>query len=107
MPGDQSDELAVYIMRRGQLKAQLTKFQTYIEDLDVDWGNNIMKLRLRLEKIKELWTEFDLVQNNIEIKDTSNDQLVYRDTFVDLYFDVVAKAESMVQSSNSANSMNR
>jgi len=83
--------LAVYIIRRGQLKAQLTKFQTYIEDLDVDWGNNIVKLRLRLEKIK----------------DTSNDQLVYRDTFIDLYFDVVAKAETMVQSSNSVNSMSK
>ncbi|CAI6362986.1 unnamed protein product [Macrosiphum euphorbiae] len=107
MPGDQSDELAVYIIRRGQLKAQLTKFQTYIEELDVDCGNNIIKLRLRLEKIKELWTEFDLIQNNIEIKDTGNDQLVYRDTFVDLYFDVVAKAETMVQGSNSVCSMNK
>ncbi|KAE9522062.1 hypothetical protein AGLY_017548 [Aphis glycines] len=98
MQSGQSSELAVYTMRRGQLKAQLTKFQTYINNVDVE--NNIMQIRIRLEKIKELWTEFDIVQNKIEALDTSNEQLDHRDTFVDSYFDIVAKAETMVQSSN-------
>jgi len=69
-------------------------------------ANNTTKLRLRLDRIKKLWTEFDLVQINIELKDTSNDLLAYRDTFVELYFDVVAKAVTMVQGLNSMNSIN-
>lgn len=63
MQSGQSGELAVYTIRRGQLKAQLTKFQTYINNVDVE--NNIMQIRIRLEKIKELWTEYDIVQNKI------------------------------------------
>lgn len=105
MQSGQSSELAVYTMRRSQLKAQLTKFQTYINNVDVE--NNIMQIRIRLEKIKELWTEFDIVQNKIEALDTSNEQLDHRDTFVDSYFDIVAKAETMVQSSNLVNDINR
>ncbi|CAI6376958.1 unnamed protein product [Macrosiphum euphorbiae] len=66
-----------------------------------------MQIKIRLEKIKELWTEFDVVQNNIEALDTSNEQLDYRDTFVNLYFDIVAKAETMVQGSNVVIGINR
>uniref|UniRef100_A0A2S2PTX9 Integrase catalytic domain-containing protein n=1 Tax=Schizaphis graminum TaxID=13262 RepID=A0A2S2PTX9_SCHGA len=105
MQSGQSNELAVYTIRRGQLKAQLTKFQTYINNVVVD--KNIMQIRIRLEKIKELWTEFDIVQNKIETLDTSNEQSEHRDTFVDLYFDIVAKAETMVQSSSLVYDTNR
>lgn len=105
MQSSQSNELAVYVLRRGQLKAQLTKFQTYINNVDME--SNTMQIKIRLEKIKELWTEFDVVQNNIEAIDISNEQLDYRDTFVNLYFDVVAKAETMVQGSNVVNGINR
>jgi len=36
MQSGQSGELAVYTIRRGQLKAQLTKFQIYINNVDVE-----------------------------------------------------------------------
>jgi hypothetical protein len=83
-------ELAQWISRRGQIKSQLTKFQAFLCD---DKSKNITQLRLRKEKIEKLWEAFDNIQNHIEAKDASEDQMNYRDTFVDMYFDIMAKAE--------------
>ncbi|XP_050522467.1 uncharacterized protein LOC126895046 [Daktulosphaira vitifoliae] len=52
-----------------------------------------MATGLRLEKIKEKWNEFDNIQNNIEALDPSEENLEYRDIFVDTYFEIVAKAD--------------
>ncbi|XP_025192847.1 uncharacterized protein LOC112592900 [Melanaphis sacchari] len=84
------NELAQWKLRRGQIKSQLTKFQAFLSDEN---SKNKTQLRLRKEKIEKLWEEFDNIQNHIEAKDTSEDQVNYRDTFVDMYFDLIAKAE--------------
>lgn len=48
-------------------------------------------MRSRKEKIEKLWEEFDNIQNNIEARDPSDDQMNYRDMFVDMY--LMSKAE--------------
>ncbi|KAF0758833.1 Uncharacterized protein FWK35_00025187 [Aphis craccivora] len=84
------NELAKWKLRRGQIQSQLTKFQAFLSDEN---SKNKTQLRLRKEKMEKLWEEFDNIQNHIEAKDTSEDQVNYRDTFVDMYFDLIAKAE--------------
>lgn len=66
--------LTAYVQKHGQLRAQLTRFQAFLYER----GNavNITQLRLRVEKIKELWGVFDEVQNSIEEKDDSQEQLL-------------------------------
>jgi len=84
------NELAQWNIRRGQIKSQLTKFQAFLCD---DNSKNKTELRLRKEKIEKLWEEFDNIQSYIETKDTSEDQVNYKDAFMDMYFDLMTKAE--------------
>lgn len=53
MPDD-TNEFAVFVLRRGQIKAQLTRFQTFLGD--PKFGEST-QLKLRAEKIREAWTD--------------------------------------------------
>lgn len=86
---DENSELTAFVLRRGQIKAQLTRFQTFLNEPK---SNILTQLRLRGEKIREAWSEFDAIQNNIELLDGSNsEQLQYRSTFEELYFDLMSQ----------------
>ncbi|XP_008182367.1 uncharacterized protein LOC103309231 [Acyrthosiphon pisum] len=65
MPNE-NNELAAFVLRRGQIKAQLTRFQTFLNEPKSEIKT---QLRLRAEKIREAWSEFDAIQNNIEMLD--------------------------------------
>jgi len=47
-----------------------------------------------------LWEEFDNIQNHIEAKDTSENRVNYRDTFVDMYFSLMSKVEDRLAPMN-------
>ncbi|CAI6359289.1 unnamed protein product [Macrosiphum euphorbiae] len=96
MAGD-NNELAAFVLRRGQIKGQLTRFQTFLDDPK---SNVTTQLRLRAEKIREAWSEFDAIQNNIEILDVSNEQVQYRSTFEDLYYDLMSKVDDRLEGNN-------
>ncbi|CAI6376040.1 unnamed protein product [Macrosiphum euphorbiae] len=96
MAGD-NNELAAFVLRRGQIKGQLTRFQTFLDDPK---SNFTTQLRLRAEKIREAWSEFDAIQNNIEILDVSNEQVQYRSTFEDLYYDLMSKVDDRLEGNN-------
>lgn len=92
-----NNELAAHVLRRGQIKGQLTRFQTF---LDEPKSNVATQLRLRAEKIREAWSEFDAVQNSIEILDVSNEQVQYRSTFEDLYYDLMSQVDDRLTGNN-------
>jgi len=96
MANDNS-ELAAFVLRRGQIKGQLTRFQTFLEDPK---SNVATQLRLRAEKIREAWSEFDAIQNNIEILDVSNEQVQYRSAFENLYYDLMSEVDDRLSKSN-------
>lgn len=60
-------ELKPLNTRRGQIKAQLTRFATFLDRLDSSYS--ISQLISRLEKVKLLWREFDDIQSHIELID--------------------------------------
>lgn len=91
-------DIAKFIIRRGQIKAQLTKFQTFLND---GVSDKITQLKLRMEKIRTIWDEFDNIQNNIEEKVNDPKHVEYRDEFVDLYFNVMAQAEDQITQARS------
>jgi len=97
------NDLAQLKVRRGQIKSQLTKFQTFLCE---DKSNDITQLRLRKEKIEILWEEFDNVQIHIETKGASEEQLANIDTFTEMYFDLVSKAEDkLIAKCNTTNEL--
>jgi len=53
MFGD-NNELAPFMLRRGQIKGQLTRFQTFLYDLK---SKVTTRLILQAEKIREAWGE--------------------------------------------------
>lgn len=86
------EELKKLICRRGQLKATLTRFSTYLNGEEVD----PISLKLRLSKLESTWTEFEVVQSKIEL--LKPEQALERDSFEDDYFYVVTKASKIVSS---------
>lgn len=56
-------------------------------------SNVITQLRLKAEKIRKAWSKFDKIQNNIELLYTKNEQLQYRLTFENLYFDLKSEVD--------------
>ncbi len=64
-------DLNVLITQRGQIKAQLTRFATYLR---TNGGNNvdIDRIKVRAEKVMQTWEDFRCVQQQIEEEDRGN-----------------------------------
>lgn len=84
-----TSDLSQLKIRRGQLKSQLTRFQSFLNEIG---SSNKTQLKLRKEKVEKIWDEFDNVQSHIEARDTSEEHINYRNAFVDLYFEIIAEA---------------
>lgn len=88
-----NEEVRGLVIQRGQIKAQITRFTTYVDEFDHD---NFFELELRLEKIDQLWKDFNVIQSKIECLDASETQLEYRDTLENSYFAVVSQARKLI-----------
>jgi hypothetical protein len=90
-------ELTALITRRGQLKSSLTRLATYIRDngnSDVD----IDQLKIRAEKGREMWDDFQHVQSQIEELNGVDDNTErYRNEFEELYYINLAKCEKLLR----------
>ncbi|KAL5244089.1 hypothetical protein ACI65C_011499 [Semiaphis heraclei] len=80
-------------VRRGHIKGQLTRFSTHVNKETVD----PFEIKCRGKKMKELWSEFDQVQSEIESFDDETDD--YRVEFEEMYFSAMALGESQLQRS--------
>jgi hypothetical protein len=58
-------EIAALITRRGQLKAALTRFWTYVQAE----ARDIVQIETRKIKIEDTWYEFEKIQTTIEVSD--------------------------------------
>jgi len=96
-------DLNALIAKRGQIKAQLTRFATYLRTNggdDVDFE----QIKVRTEKAKQTWEEFRCVQQQIEEEDSANgDNEKYRNEFENLYFENMAKSEKIFKRADSIN----
>lgn len=96
-------DLNALIAQRGQIKAQLTRFATYLR---TNGGDNVdfEQIKVRTEKAKQTWEEFRCVQLQIEEEDSANgDNEKYRDEFENLYFENMAKSEKIFKRADSIN----
>lgn len=100
-----SEELKAAIQARGQLKKRQTYFerhlssvenlllQTSIDKLD---KSEIIELEGRLERHERLLSEFDSVQNKIELIVDSEDQMLERQDFENRYFKVTSTCKKII-----------
>ncbi|KAK9496776.1 hypothetical protein O3M35_012995 [Rhynocoris fuscipes] len=100
--------VAELIIKRGQVKANLTRFSTFFKKCQEDPDNNLKQLSSRLARIKPILEDFSNIQDKIELldKDDKNkdDHLRERIKFEDDYFLLISEAEALLdcQSRNSS-----
>jgi len=89
-------DLAALVNWRGQLKGQLTRFNTYVKDVN---GVELEQLTIRREKADIVWKDFEQVQTQIEEgSGMTADNEAYRSEFEELYFKTVASCDKIVKS---------
>lgn len=92
-------QLKLVKARRGQIKSKLTRFKTYL-DTTFQVSNNILELAKRLEKVEaQCWSEFDNIQSEIESLDSDEANGQERDSFENLYFELVSVAQEYIDKS--------
>jgi len=98
------ESIQALIARRGQLKAAITRFSTYIQSE----GREVVQIETRKAKIEKNWYKFERVQSAIEKNDeeerNASEHYPYRIEFENLYFKVVSEAEICIRASKKDNS---
>lgn len=91
-----TDSTRMLVQKRATIKAQLTRFNTYMES----WADHPDEQQLteRLHRIKLTWDVFDDVQSKIEVKDDGGSNDNERDLFEESYFNSVARAQHILDS---------
>lgn len=84
--------------QRGILKCRLTNFDKFLSKLNVN--HNKIQLKLRIDSLVSLFSEFNCIQSKIE-KDAEDDdllsQLDYRETFETQYYSILATAQCILK----------
>lgn len=94
------EEVNALIARRGQIKAILTRFQSYIRAPECD----VNQISHRYKKVEEAWQSFDTVQTRLEVLDKSGNTehlTTYRADFENMYFETITEAEQMMNATDS------
>ncbi|KAE9522282.1 hypothetical protein AGLY_017325 [Aphis glycines] len=89
-------EISSLLSRRGLLKGQLTRFSNFVQTAQATGDIDVLQLKLRKEKINEVWQDFETVQTSIEEIGANEETEKYRTSFEDLYFESVAVCESLI-----------
>jgi len=87
--------ITVLINHRGVIKGRITRFVKFLSELQQKEYTE--QIRVRKNKIENIWDEFQKKQSTIEAK-VANERAVaveksYRFEFVDQYFQAIAESE--------------
>lgn len=93
-------DLATLRIQRGQLKAASTRMKHFLVALESD-RSKISQLTARFENFKKTLDQFNEIQNAIECVDVEDISADERTQFEDLYYEIVAQCNSMVEAKNS------
>lgn len=95
-------ELRELVRKRGNIKASLTRMQSFAEKFDSN-TKDVLELEFRQERIPEIWKKFDDIQSQIEMLDFDNEivQAEERAVFESNYFATRSLLQSLIKSSAS------
>lgn len=98
--GDGPAQLRSLKARRAQVKAKCTRFNAYLEELDVQ-NTSVVELRQRLQRFSETWDNFNEIQALIEEIQGESEELVIeeeeRRVFEEKYFAISSKLEMLIE----------
>lgn len=83
------------IAKRGLLKATLTRFATFVND--VSNHHKTIELSERASKIEKVYDDFNEIQTAIELMDASENQLQERDDFDNKYFSLISVTKQIIK----------
>lgn len=81
-------DLAKLTRKRGNIKGQLTRLETFIQNYD---SSKHHEISIRLKRAEAWWDEFESIQDEIEDLDNSDEQVAERDDFGTKYFDILGR----------------
>lgn len=88
-------EMKKLVAKRGHLKAQLTRFSTFVNAND-DNPECVVELTRRMQKTEYIYERFMEIQADIELICDSKEQYAERVEFEDRFFDITSKATQMI-----------
>lgn len=94
---EQQEQNAVLLKKRGVLKGQLTRFETFLNNIQNQPDR--VQISERLTRIEKLFDSFDSVQTEIEICDDSEDEKSERDLFENKLFALICRAKRLLNPS--------
>lgn len=102
---EQSAKLKVMKGKRAQIKAQCTRFRTYLTNLNVS-ETSLIELRQRHEKFIENWQNFNDIQSSIEETEADEDSQYEhheeRTQFETKYFAITVDLETLIEGKQEA-----
>lgn len=106
------DRIKKLKLRRGQVKSELTRFETFLRKLDTE-NPPIDQLQVRYESIQSALFDFKTIQAELEevlVAENTYDQEISaqnRSQFEDKYFELIAKAKNMLKVPSSSTQSDR
>lgn len=98
MTDTEAKELKELITKRSSVKGRITTFEKFLIDLkklERVSKCQINELKVRLKKLEELFSDYDLIQTSIEIKDSSAQG--EREGTEDRFFQALAEAQEFIE----------
>lgn len=99
-------ELKELRIKRGSIKGRLTNFKNHLQLLKGVGSLNVYQvkeLRNRLSKLEELFSDYDTLQTNLEIKESASETpsesiLAERYETENIFYNVIAEAQELLES---------
>lgn len=98
------------LAKRKQLKAKLTRFNTYLSKVNASDSATIINLQARLDTMCHTYEEFDSVQSDIEsLTDPSNAQAEEQERvyYEDTYYELISAAKVIINKAAQPNSSHK
>jgi hypothetical protein len=93
---------AMLVKRRAVIKGELTRTQTYIENLE----NKFHELKVRRDKLADIWSKYETVQQELECYDDA-DHSADREQFENQDYYVQAKFIKLLQQTHQGQGLNQ
>uniref|UniRef100_A0A2A4JL65 Uncharacterized protein n=1 Tax=Heliothis virescens TaxID=7102 RepID=A0A2A4JL65_HELVI len=97
------DTLKELVKKRSIIKGRLTKFKDYVNVLAQVGANKITSVQvkeisLRVDKFEELLSDFNVIQSNIELLSSNDDeQITERDFVESQFFSLLSMAKELIE----------
>lgn len=89
------EALQSFKVKRGTIKSACTRFNTYLNSIDLD-APDLVNLSLRKKTFEPLLNNYNEIQSSIEAIDLDADHESERTAFEDLYYEYLARAEKLL-----------